>query len=37
VIDGRGWGSRLLRIYLPVVGFLVVMLFPFYWMLIASF
>src|SRR6185503_18742535 len=36
VIDGRGWGSRILRIYLPVLGFLVLMLFPFYWMLIAS-
>jgi multiple sugar transport system permease protein len=36
MIDGRGWGSRLLRIYLPVVVCLVLMLFPFYWMLIAS-
>jgi len=36
VIGERGWGSRILRIYLPVMGFLVLMLFPFYWMLIAS-
>jgi multiple sugar transport system permease protein len=36
VIDGRGWGSRILRIYLPVLVCLVVMLFPFYWMLITS-
>jgi multiple sugar transport system permease protein len=36
MIDGRGWISRLLRIYLPVLVCLVVMLFPFYWMLIAS-
>ena len=36
MIDGRGWGSRILRIYLPVAVCLVVMLFPFYWMLIAS-
>ena len=36
MIDGRGWGSRILRIYLPVLVCLVVMLFPFYWMLITS-
>ena len=36
MIGERGWGSRILRIYLPVMGSLVLMLFPFYWMLIAS-
>jgi multiple sugar transport system permease protein len=36
VIEERGLGSRILRLYLPLAVCLVVMLFPFYWMLITS-
>jgi multiple sugar transport system permease protein len=36
MVGGRGFGARLLRLYLPLAFFLVAMLFPFYWMLITS-
>ena len=36
MIEERGLGSRILRLYLPLAVCLVVMLFPFYWMLITS-
>jgi multiple sugar transport system permease protein len=36
MVEGRGFLSRLLRLYLPLAVCLVVMLFPFYWMLITS-
>lgn len=35
---GRGTlGTRLITVYLPLLGFLVFLLFPFYWMIITSF
>ncbi|MHB1160689.1 MAG: carbohydrate ABC transporter permease, partial [Chloroflexota bacterium] len=35
---GRGTlGTRILTVYLPLLGFLVFLLFPFYWMIITSF
>ena len=36
IVGGRGFGGRLLRLYLPLALFIVGMLFPFYWMLITS-
>ena len=36
MVERRGLGSRILRLYLPLTVSLVVMLFPFYWMLITS-
>jgi len=36
MVGGRRLGGRLLRLYLPLGFFIVVMLFPFYWMLITS-
>ena len=36
MVGGRALGGRILRLYLPLVFFLVAMLFPFYWMLITS-
>ena len=36
MVGGRGFGARLLRLYLPLAFFFVAMLFPFYWMLITS-
>ncbi len=36
MVEGRGFLSRLLRLYLPLAVFLVAMLFPFYWMLVTS-
>jgi multiple sugar transport system permease protein len=36
VVDARGFGGRLLRLYLPLAVCVVAMLFPFYWMLITS-
>jgi multiple sugar transport system permease protein len=36
VVGGRDFGTRLRRLYLPLAAFLVLMLFPFYWMLITS-
>src|SRR6516225_2311328 len=36
MIVGRSFGGRFLRLYLPLVVFVVGMLFPFYWMLITS-
>jgi multiple sugar transport system permease protein len=36
VVGSRAWGYRALTLYLPLAGFLFVMLFPFYWMLITS-
>jgi len=34
IIGGRDFLGRLRRLYLPLVVFLVMMLFPFYWMMI---
>ena len=36
MVGGRRFGGRLLRLYLPLSFFLILMLFPFYWMLITS-
>src|SRR6059036_2022237 len=36
MVDGRDFLGRLRRLYLPLAVFLVLMLFPFYWMLITS-
>jgi multiple sugar transport system permease protein len=36
VVGGRDLGSRLRKLYVPLAVFLVLMLFPFYWMLITS-
>ena len=36
MVGGRDFLSRLRRLYLPLAGFVVLMLFPFYWMLITS-
>ena len=36
MVGGRGLGMRTLRLYLPLSLLLVLMLFPFYWMLITS-
>jgi multiple sugar transport system permease protein len=36
MVEGRGFFARLVRLYLPLAVCLVVMLFPFYWMLITS-
>jgi multiple sugar transport system permease protein len=36
VVGSRAWGYRALTLYLPLAGFLFLMLFPFYWMLITS-
>src|SRR5258705_6655476 len=36
IIGGRTLGGRMLRLYIPLALFVVGMLFPFYWMLIAS-
>jgi multiple sugar transport system permease protein len=36
MVGGRDFGGRLRRLYLPLAGFVVLMLFPFYWMLITS-
>src|SRR4030095_11988991 len=36
MVDGRDLVTRLRRLYLPLAVFLVLMLFPFYWMLITS-
>src|SRR5881398_2446857 len=36
IIGGRDFLGRLRRLYLPLAVFLVLMLFPFYWMLITS-
>ena len=36
MIEARGFVSRTLRLYLPLLLCLVAMLFPFYWMLITS-
>ena len=36
MVDVRGFGGRVLRLYLPLAVCVVAMLFPFYWMLITS-
>ena len=36
MVGGRDWLTRLRRLYLPLAVFLVLMLFPFYWMLVTS-
>ena len=36
MVGGRGLGARTLRLYLPLAVFVVLMLFPFYWMFITS-
>src|SRR5262249_62270456 len=36
MVGGRRFGSRLLRLYLPLAVCLILMLFPFYWMLVTS-
>src|SRR5438445_11863247 len=36
MVGGRDFLSRLRRLYLPLAAFVVLMLFPFYWMLITS-
>jgi multiple sugar transport system permease protein len=36
MVGGRDFVTRLRRLYLPLAGFVVLMLFPFYWMLITS-
>jgi multiple sugar transport system permease protein len=36
MVGGRGLGARALRLYLPLGVFVILMLFPFYWMLITS-
>jgi multiple sugar transport system permease protein len=36
VVGGRDFATRLRKLYLPLAAFLVLMLFPFYWMLITS-
>jgi multiple sugar transport system permease protein len=36
MVGGRQFGTRLLRLYLPLAVCLILMLFPFYWMLITS-
>jgi multiple sugar transport system permease protein len=36
MVGGQGLGARTLRLYLPLSLFLILMLFPFYWMLITS-
>ena len=36
MVGGRGLGTRTLRLYLPLVVCLILMLFPFYWMVITS-
>jgi multiple sugar transport system permease protein len=36
MVGGRDFAGRLRRLYLPLAAFVVVMLFPFYWMLITS-
>src|SRR5262249_24409045 len=36
MVGGRGLGARSLKLYLPLSLLLIVMLFPFYWMLITS-
>jgi multiple sugar transport system permease protein len=36
MVGGRDFVTRLRRLYLPLAGFVILMLFPFYWMLITS-
>jgi multiple sugar transport system permease protein len=36
MVGANRWSDRLLRLYLPLAGFLVVTLFPFYWMIVTS-
>jgi multiple sugar transport system permease protein len=36
MVGGRDFAARLRRLYLPLAAFVVLMLFPFYWMLITS-
>jgi multiple sugar transport system permease protein len=36
MVGGRRLGTRMLRLYLPLAACLILMLFPFYWMLITS-
>jgi len=36
MVGGRRFGTRLVRLYLPLVVCMILMLFPFYWMLITS-
>ena len=36
MVGNRAWRHRLVTLWIPLVGFLFVMLFPFYWMLITS-
>jgi multiple sugar transport system permease protein len=36
MVGGRQLGTRMLRLYLPLAACLILMLFPFYWMLITS-
>jgi multiple sugar transport system permease protein len=36
MVGGRDFVTRLRRLYLPLAGYVVLMLFPFYWMLITS-
>ena len=36
MVEGRDFSTRLRRLYLPLAAFVVLMLFPFYWMLITS-
>jgi multiple sugar transport system permease protein len=36
MVGGRELGTRMLRLYLPLAACLILMLFPFYWMLITS-
>ncbi|MGE5620899.1 MAG: carbohydrate ABC transporter permease [Sphingomonadaceae bacterium] len=37
MVGRGGLGARIVSVYLPLVGFLVFLLFPFYWMIITSF
>jgi multiple sugar transport system permease protein len=36
MVGSNRWSDRLLRLYLPLAGFLIVTLFPFYWMIVTS-
>jgi multiple sugar transport system permease protein len=36
MVGGRGLGARTLKLYVPLALFVILMLFPFYWMLITS-
>jgi multiple sugar transport system permease protein len=36
MVGSHWWSDRLLRLYVPLVGFLLVTLFPFYWMIVTS-